>query len=81
MKLFIKLMFLIIVAAVAAPFLLKGPSGTPLISLNGLHAPELKLSDLGKAADGAKADLSPAQDTPARMISVFKWQDESGVWH
>ncbi len=81
MKLFIKLMLFIVVVALAAPFIIKGPNGRPLMSLDRLHTPNVKLPDFGKAAEVLKADLGASGNTPAKVASVFKWQDEKGVWH
>lgn len=81
MKLFIKLMLFIIVAAVAAPFFIKGPDGRPLMTFDRLHTPSVKLPDLGKAADAVKATLNTAGEERAKVIAVYKWQDAHGVWH
>ena len=81
MKLFIKLMILVVVAAVAAPFFLKGPDGRPLLSWDRLHAPEVRLPDLGKAADTMKESLRAEEEAHAKPVEVFKWQDEEGGWH
>ena len=48
MKLFSKLMMFVLVAALAAPFFLKGPSGQPLMTLQDLNLPSFGLP--GKAA-------------------------------
>ena len=81
MKLFIKLMILVVVAAVAAPFFLKGPDGRPLLSWDRLHAPEVRLPDLGKAADTMRESLGTEDEARAKPVEVFKWQDEKGGWH
>ncbi|MBV1919149.1 MAG: hypothetical protein KUG73_00590 [Pseudomonadales bacterium] len=48
MKLFSKLMMFVLVAALAAPFFLKGPGGRPLMTLQDLSLPSFGLP--GKAA-------------------------------
>ena len=42
-KLFVKLMVFLLILAVAGPFLLKGPDGRPLLSLDDLKLPSLSL--------------------------------------
>ena len=81
MKLFVKLMLFIVVAALAAPFILKGPDGRPLMSLDMLKAPDVKLPDFSKAADAVSASLNKAGEEPSKAVAVYKWQDENGSWH
>ena len=81
MSLFIKLILLVVAAAMAAPFFLKGPDGAPLLSWDRLHAPEVRLPDLGKAADTMREGLGAAEEARAKPVEVFKWHDEEGVWH
>ena len=81
MKLFIKLMLLFVAAALAGPFLIKGPDGEPLLSLDRLRVPAISLPDFAKAAVAVKASVSEASEVPAESIAVFKWRDENGRWH
>jgi hypothetical protein len=81
MKLFVKLMLFVVVAALAAPFVLKGPNGAPLMSLDGIRMPEVSLPDLGEVRDTLKAGVRAADEEPANVTEVFKWRDDEGVWH
>jgi len=81
MSLFIKLILLVVAAAMAAPFFLKGPDGAPLLSWDRLHAPEVRLPDLGKAADTMREKLGTEEEVRARPVEVYKWQDGEGRWH
>lgn len=81
MKIFVKLMLFIVVAAVAAPFIIKGPNGRPLMTLDRLHTPQVDLPDFSRAADAVKAGLDHMGDDSDKVKAVFKWQDEKGVWH
>lgn len=81
MKVFIKLMLLIVVAAVAAPFFILGPDGRPLWSLDGLHAPSTSLPSFSGVEDSVKESVEETVEAPAKPVEVFKWQDENGVWH
>ena len=81
MKLFVKLMLLIIVAALAAPFVIKGPDGKALVSLDRLRTPAVILPDFSAAVDAVKSGMSEVEEEPAKVMAVYKWQDEKGVWH
>jgi hypothetical protein len=80
MKLFIKVM-LLVVAALAGPFIIKGPNGKPLMSLDRVRVPAISLPGLAKAATAVKGSVSEASETPAKPIVVFKWCDKNGRWH
>jgi hypothetical protein len=82
MKLFIKLTLFLVVAAVAAPFFITSPAGKPMLTLNGLKAPDAHLPDFKKAVAGVKESLSAeGKEQSAQRMEVFRWQDEKGVWH
>lgn len=82
MKTFTKLIFFVIVAAVAGPFFIAGPNGKPLLSLDKLHAPDPHLPDFNQALDGVKDSLGEdAQEQAAKPREVFRWQDAGGTWH
>ncbi len=81
MKLFIKLMLFVVVAAVAAPFFLKSPDGEALVSWDRLQVPEVSLPDLGGTMEKVKENLGTEEAVHAKPVEVFKWQDENGVTH
>jgi hypothetical protein len=81
MKLFIEVMPFVVVAALAAPFAIKGPNGTSLMSLDKLRIPAVSLPDFSKATEGLKTGTGEAEGEPAKAVEVFKWRDEKGVWH
>lgn len=81
MKLFIKVILLVVVAALAGPFIITGPNGRPLMSLDRLRVPAVSLTDFGKAAAAVKTGVSDASEAPAKPTTVFKWRDENGQWH
>lgn len=75
MKLFIKLLLLMVVLALAAPFFMKKPDGSPMLTLSALG-----LSALGnKVSDSLPAAQSEA--VLPKTAEVYRWQDEKGVWH
>ena len=81
MKLFIKIMLLVVVAALAGPWRIKGPTGGSLMTLEKLGVPAVSMQDFGKAAAAVKARVSAASEAPAESIAVFKWRDDNGQWH
>jgi hypothetical protein len=81
MKLFIKIMLLVVVAALAGPFIIKGPNGGSLMTLEKLGVPAVSMPDFGKAAAVVKASVSQAGASPAEPIAVYKWRDDYGRWH
>lgn len=70
-KLFVKLMMLVVVLALAGPFFLHGPDGRPLLTLDDLKLPKFDLPALPAAAP---ADGKPTAD-PQQWI---QWSDRSG---
>lgn len=87
MKLFVKLMMLLLVLALAGPYFLKGPDGQPLADKMGitmpsftmpkLRMPNFSFTDLfgqNKTVDGEDVEQH-------RSAVTVKFQDEDGVWH
>lgn len=74
MKLFTRLLLLIPLIAVGGLFVLPGPDGRRLLTLDDLRLPDLKLPDL---PDVAVPGLAPDSGT----TTFYKWQDEAGRWH
>ena len=82
MKLFVKFMLFIVVAALAAPFVLKGPDGRPLMSLDKLRLPTVSLPDFGKTAEAVSAGPKPWPYSNGRTkkacgISPITWRGGS----
>ncbi len=71
-------MVVVAAVAVAAPFFITDKNGKPLMSLDGVRAPEVVLPS---ALNEAVSTLRPAAGEAAGTVQVFKWQDETGVWH
>ncbi len=83
MKLLLKLLLVLPLLAVALPFLIKGPSGRPLLSFDSFQAPRTIVPELPeikgvleKARDSL-ADLAP--EKPAKATRVYKWRDANGT--
>lgn len=84
-KLYYKLLLFAVVAAVAAPFIIRDPDGRPLMSVDQLKMPRLAtpdLPDVGRLVGQAKDGLRLGEDRDQRRTTtVFKWRDADGVWH
>lgn len=82
MKLFIKVMILLVVLACAAPFILKRSDGLPWMSVSDLKAPDISMPDVKPLADkiSSLSDGKAGKESPEPTM-VYKWKDKNGVWH
>lgn len=71
MKLFIKLLMFLVVLALAAPFFMKKPDGSPMLTLQSIG-----LKSVADKVDAVKHEVSVP-----KTAQVYRWQDEKGVWH
>ncbi len=84
MKLFIKLILVVLVIGLAAPFVLKDPDGKPWMNINSI-LPDLRAmlqqgkGALDQAVDKTKS-LSGNDASSSKKTKVHKWRDENGVW-
>lgn len=71
---FIRMMICIVVIAIAAPFFIPGPNGTPIMTLDmfKFEKPSVSLPDINLGGGSAEADSNQ---------EVYRYQDENGVWH
>ncbi|XOV86279.1 MAG: DUF4124 domain-containing protein [Pseudomonadota bacterium] len=65
---FLKLIIFAAILACVAPFFLKGPDGQPLMTLDDWLPADA--SDMATGRSGG----------PPEKVTVYKWQDENGVW-
>ena len=75
---FIRFMIAIVVIAIAAPFFIPGPNGTPIMTLDMLkfEKPSISLPDLPDInLGGDSSNQSESSQT------LYRYQDEQGVWH
>ena len=69
MKIFAKLLVLLLILAMAGPFFMRGPDGQPL----------MRISDV---TDKIKSWMnSTGKSSPGSPVEVHRWQDENGQWH
>ncbi len=69
MKLFVKLLVLLLIAAMAGPFFIKGPDGRPIMSWSDVKQ---KFGNWSGSGGSTK---------PGSPVEVHRWQDEDGQWH
>lgn len=69
MKIMIKLMLLGLIGLLAAPLIIKGPDGRPIMSLDDLNLFSSSPSAYKNTHDNAS------------LTTVYKWQDAEGQWH
>lgn len=67
MKLFSKLLMLLVIAALAGPFFLKKPNGEPWLNWRDFIPT--------KTVDTVKESVAPSSQR-----IMYKWQDEKGIW-
>ena len=77
MKIFIKLLLFIILLACIGPFLLKGPDGKPLLSIDAIRFPAMPSWTEIKTKSGRLFSWGESQQN----LQVFKWVDKKGVTH
>jgi len=77
MKLFMKLMLVVLVVAFLLPFtLLKNEQGSTLMSFSDFELPDFSLPELPKLSSSDK--LIPKQVTSRGMDTFYKWYDPRG---
>lgn len=78
-KLFVKLVIFSLILALAGPFLLKGPDGTPLLSLADLKPSNLKLPDFSFSQSATdERDADPAALTGGGQHWI-QWSDQQAA--
>ena len=68
-KLFVKLMMFLVILALAGPFILRGPDGQPMLSLDDLKLPDVRAS-LPTVTTAPDTSLLPATEKP-----FIQWSD------
>lgn len=66
---FIRFMIAIVVIAITAPFFIPGPNGTPIMTLDKLKFNKPSLPSFS------------GSDETAVTETLYRYQDEQGVWH
>jgi len=75
-------MIFIVVLACAGPFILKRSDGRPWMTFSDLKAPDVAVPDISPLTDQVKKLSSvDSNNHSAELTTVYKWQDEDGVWH
>lgn len=76
MKLFTRLLGLIVVLALAGPFFMKGPDGRPLWTIQDTIS-KVKTTT---SRWFSKAGVSKAKVALSNEVVVYRWRDADGVW-
>ena len=76
MKLFVRLMMLVLVLALCGPFFIKGPDGRPLWTI-GTTIAKVRgwLADMTSGSVLENAPVIGEQE-----VTVYRWRDADGVW-
>ncbi len=79
MKLFIKLMVLVLIAALAAPFFIKGPDGRPLMEASDFRG---SLADARRSVERQWRSITSrfGRGSGGNTATVYRWRDADGNW-
>lgn len=83
MRLFVKLMVIVLIAALAGPFFIKGPDGRPLMTTDDVTA-SIASSKASLARQWQRLTTGAARaagNDNAGKTRVYRWQDADGQWH
>lgn len=80
MKLFVKFLLFLLVAAFAGQFVVRGPDGKPLMTLEKLFGKKTgsAMASLVNKTEGAGSGVANAVSGNSDVI--YKWKDKNGVW-
>ena len=88
MSLFIKILLVLLVIALAAPFVLKGPDGEPLMTLDEIQEPDgvqhfvESFSQIGNPFQEERKDKPASSASPHKTrTQAYSWRDEQGRVH
>lgn len=91
MKIFLKLMVLVLIVGLAGPFILRAPDGNPYLQISDFIPswPNLTLTmkrwwnNIG-AQSSALEDLAASEDSDKfntwGKVRVYRWRDKDGIW-
>ena len=83
LKLFVRLMCVVLVLALAGPFFITGPDGQPLLTTDDVRRTTARTtSSLKMRWRRLRGDVGQALgDENAGKVEMHRWQDASGQWH
>ena len=85
MKLFYKLLIMILLLACMAPFFIKGPDNRPLMTLDKLQLVNFAIPQLPSLAElqlpGVSTRGNTAIPAAAEKVKIYQWKDRDGSWH
>jgi hypothetical protein len=80
LKYFLGSMIVLAILACIAPFFLKGPADTALVTPDQIKLPELKLPGQKDVDTRSNSPRNRVSD-PKNQIAIYHWQDKDGTWH
>lgn len=84
MKLFVKFLLFLLVLAFAGQFVVKGPDGKPLMSLDKLFPGKggsiTSIANQAQSAISGGATSTSSEPASGNSDTVYKWKDKNGVW-
>lgn len=83
LKLFVRLMMLVLVLAMAGPFFLKGPDGQPMLTMDDVRNTAARTgNNLKTQWRRLRGDVGQALGNEnAGKVEMQRWQDANGQWH
>ena len=82
MRFFVRLMALLLIAALVGPFFLRGPDGRPLATWDGVqHWFAAAGRNISSSFDFVWTKATRLVDDDAGKTPVYRWRDASGTWH
>jgi len=87
MGLFIKILLLLVVLALALPFVLKDEQGEPLMTVSDLKQPDMGLGGLVERMPELtnpmtdKPLMAEPETKPAKKTKIYSWEDAQGNTH
>lgn len=80
LKYFLGSMVVLVILACIAPFFLKGPGDTPLITPDKIKLPDIKLP--GRKNIDTRPNIPTNRGSRLKnKIAIYRWQDKDGAWH
>jgi hypothetical protein len=80
LKYFLGSMIVLAILACIAPFFLKGPADTALVTPDQIKLPKLKLFGQKNVDTRPNSPMNRAS-SPKSQIAIYRWQDKGGTWH
>lgn len=87
MKLFIKIMLVIVILAVSALFIIKKPDGTPWLKVDDFTSSTSSFEKITEQIKNSWSDVAKntselvQEKTATKKSAVYRWKSSDGKWH